>query len=262
MQRVGWKFCLFLMAGMQGAQAGVPCIVPTKTVRATVVRVEDSGMLVLAGGRIARLEGIRFPQGAVDRAPPNYAEKALDSLRAMTRGQDATLAIRWPEEDRYGRLRAQGFVAGRGDLWLQTALLKQGLARVSPMPARTECMRELYAAENQARDAQLGIWSDAAYAVRTPDDVEAVIGTFQIVEGKVLNANVKGGRTYLNFGTDWKTDFTVTIDPEDKKAFRDAGVDPTGYAGHIVRVRGLVQRLNGPEIEIASPAQIETLPQK
>ena len=43
------------------------------------------------------------------------------------------------------------------------------------------------------------------------------------------------------------------------KTFRAMGVDPLGYKGKLIRVRGMVQSLNGPEIEVANPKQIELL---
>src|SRR5262249_27340088 len=98
------------------------------------------------------------------------------------------------------------------------------------------------------------------YAVRTPERIRAAdLGTFQIVEGKVLNASVRGGRGYVNFGRDWRTDFTVTVSPTDLKAFKAAGIDPADYAGKTVRVRGWIDRMNGFEIEVASPSTIETI---
>ena len=75
-----------------------------------------------------------------------------------------------------------------------------------------------------------------------------------------MNASVRAGRAYLNFGRDWRTDFTVTIAPEDLKAFRAANIDPASYAGKRVRVRGWIERMNGFEIEAAVPEAIEILP--
>ena len=57
---------------------------------------------------------------------------------------------------------------------------------------------------------------------------------------------MEGGRAYLNFGADWRKDFTVTIAPQDLKSFTAAGIDPRGYSGKMVRVRGWVQYLNRP----------------
>jgi len=235
-----------------------PCIAPSERITGHVVRVEVNGALILDDGRAAVLEGIRLPKGGADRAPQFLAAQALNALSGLAVNRVVTLALRDPKEDRYGRLRAQVYV---DDTWVQLALLREGFARAAPAPARGECARTFDAAENSARTARLGLWAAGAYALRTPDTISnADLGTFQIVEGRVENASVKGGRAYLNFGTDWKTDFTVTIAPDDMARFRAANIDPRDYAGKTVRVRGFVDRLNGPEIEIGTPAAIAILP--
>ena len=43
------------------------------------------------------------------------------------------------------------------------------------------------------------------------------------------------------------------------RTFRRAGVDPTSLEGRRVRVRGWLQSLNGPMIEVTHPEQIEVL---
>jgi hypothetical protein len=225
--------------------------------------VEPNGMLVTNDGRAVKLEGLLLPAGARDRAPQYLQQQALAALSEITHGHLANLDAKPPKEDRYGRLRAQVFIADdKAGTWVQTAMLARGLARVSITPDRTECAAVFYAAESAARAQHLGIWTLSAYAVRPALDVPlSDLGTFQIVEGKVTNAAVRSGRAYLNFGADWKTDFTVTIAPEDMKAFHDHDIDPsTFYAGKTLRVRGIVEQLNGPEIEIAAPEQIEILP--
>ena len=150
----------------------------------------------------------------------------------------------------------QAFV---GDQWIQAFLLSRGLARVSIAPDRTECASELFAAEAQARTAGRGLWAAPAYVVRDPSSVQRDIGTFQIVEGKVLNASIKNGRAYLNFGADWRRDFTATVDPVDMPNFHALGVDPRSYAGQTVRIRGWIEWHNGPEIEVANPSGIEVV---
>ncbi len=75
----------------------------------------------------------------------------------------------------------------------------------------------------------------------------------------MVDAAVVRGRVYLNFGADWKTDFTVTVAPRDRRLFDDAGIDPGAFAGARLRVRGWVKQYNGPMIEVTHPEQIEVL---
>jgi endonuclease YncB( thermonuclease family) len=248
-----------LLMALPAQAAALPgCAGPAEISGAQLLRVEKNGSVIFTDGRAIHLEGIRLPAGAADRAPQAFADKALGMLAALLRKAPLTLTAVPPKEDRYDRVRGQLFGADGG--WVQLALLKAGLARVSIAPDRTECASELFAAEAQARAARAGIWALPAYAVRTPDTVGRDIGTFQIVEGKVANANLKNGRAYVNFGADWRSDFTAAVEPEDMANFRRTGVDPRSYAGQTIRVRGIVQSLNGPEIEVANPQGIEVVP--
>jgi micrococcal nuclease len=79
------------------------------------------------------------------------------------------------------------------------------------------------------------------------------------VEGVVLDAAEIRGRVYLNFGEDWKSDFTVTLAPAVRRLFASEGIDPLDYGGKTVRVRGWVKSFNGPMIEASHPEQIEVV---
>ncbi len=246
---------LFLFAAPQAGAAALPgCAGGVEISDALLLRVEQNGSVILTDGRALHLEGIRLP--GTDRAQP-YAGKALGLLTGLLRKGPLTLTAIPPKEDRYDRVRGQLF---SGDhTWIQIALLKSGLARVAIAPDRIACAGELFAAEAQARAARAGIWSQPAFAIRTPQALGRDTGTFQIVQGKVVEAGLKNGRAYLNFGADWRTDFTASIAPEDMANFRRTGVDPRSYLGQTIRVRGIVQSFNGPLIEVANPQGIEVV---
>jgi micrococcal nuclease len=232
------------------------CEGPSAGTRTHLLRLDKNDSLVLSDGHVVHLEGIRLPAGKLDRAPQSFADESRAAILALVKTAPLTSHSLPPKIDRHGRLRAEVFA---GDQWIQAVLLNRGLARVSIAPDRTDCASELFAAEAQARIARRGLWAAPAYAVRDPSNVQRDIGTFQIVEGKVLNASVKNGRAYLNFGADWRRDFTATVDPVDMPNFRALGVDPRSYAGQTVRVRGWVEWHNGPEVEVASPQGIEVV---
>lgn len=234
--------CLLTLAPATAEPCAGDAIAPAgqvQTVRDGTVRLRDD--------RQVRLAGLRLERGAEA------------TLRALA-GRPLTLRGYAPRTDRYGRLRAQAFVQdGQGEHWLQRDLLARGLARVAIAADRYECAAELYAAEAQARAARIGLWADPAFDIRPSDAAGADIGHFAVVEGRVLDAERKNGRVYLNFGLDWRTDFTATIAPADMKTFRRLKFDPLRLLGSRVRVRGIVQSYHGPEIEIANPFQIEAL---
>lgn len=215
---------------------------------AHVVRVEKNGALVLADGRAALLEGIRLPDGAL-------RDPALDALRDLALAGPVTLTSTPPKEDRYDRVRAQGFA---GSSWLQAALLELGLAQVQIAPDRNECSPELYEAEERARAKRLGIWSSTAYVAKSPQAMKNDSGGFRLVEGYVTSVGSGGGRVFIDFGSDGQRLFSAVIAPEDRRAFR--GYDLEGLTAHRIRVRGIVQEYRGrPEIALSNPAQIEVL---
>jgi len=239
-----------------GAPTCVPPAPPAELTYAKAIRVEKNGVIVLADGRAARLEGILLPDGANDRAPQLFAEQAISALADMTANHVVLLVAAPPKEDRYDRIRAQFIV--RAGIWVQKDMLRRGLARVAIAPDRGECVEELYAAEAQARRDKSGLWSSPTYAVRAPSDAADNVGTFQIVQGKVSSVSSSGGRIFLDFTSDEGAVFAATISTEDMKRFREIGVDPYAYAGETVRVRGWIERLHGlPEIALATPAQVE-----
>ena len=144
-------------------------------------------------------------------------------------------------------------------LWIQQELLRQGFARVYTFPDNRQLGPELFAAERAARAAKRGIWADAFYAVRDTDPAKLSkdSGTFQIVEGRVISAAKVQARVYLNFGDDYRSDFTASIAPEAVPLFSKAKIDPLAWKGKVIRVRGYLRSFNGPVIDVTHPEQIE-----
>ncbi len=246
---IGWLWPL------QAVAISLPdCAGPVAVAQAQITRVESDGALVLSDGRTVLLEGIRLP--GADRPGSAVAAAALAKLRGLAMARSLTLAAVQPKADRYGRLRVQAFAM----VWLQTALLEEGLARVAVLPDRDECSADFYRAETEARRAGRGIWALPEFAVRQAQGFSAPAGSFQIIEGQVANVGFSQGRVFLDFNADYRQGFSAMIASEDKKAFR--GSDPAlrDLAGRTVRLRGLVEYISGrPEIALASPKQVELL---
>ena len=225
-----------------------------------VTAVIDGDTLVLEDGSEVRLVGIQAPKlplGRPDFVAQPLAEEAKEALEAMTLGQTVALSYGGQRIDRWGRRLAHLHDAeGR---WIQGELLARGLARVYTFRDNRALAQAMLAAERAARESGRGIWGDPFFKVRTVAETEALIDTFQIVEGDVLDAAVVRGRAYLNFGADWRDDFTVTVAPKDRRAFTSAGLDLESLAGSAVRVRGWLDSYNGPQIELTHPEQLEIL---
>lgn len=228
---------------------------------ARVVEVVDAGTVLLDDGETVRLAGIETParaHGGANSPDAQLAKDARQALAALVQGRRIGLASGGAGRDRYGRLRAH-LVRTDDGTWVQGALLALGLARVHSLVDDRAAVGEMLAIERRARAARLGIWSQPRYRVRAASEADAGLGSFQLVEGRVKAAAVVRGRGYLNFGADWREDFTVSIGPRDRRRFEDAGIAVEDYEGHLVRVRGWVDSFNGPMIEATHPEQIEVL---
>ena len=228
--------------------------------RQTVVAVIDGDTLVLEDGSEVRLVGIQAPKlplGRPDFIAQPLAQRAKEALEAMTLGRTVALSYGGQRIDRWGRRLAH--LHDDTGRWIQGELLTSGLARVYTFRDNRALADEMLDAERTARAGGRGIWGDPFFAVRTIAETEDFIDTFQIVEGEVLDAAVVRGRAYLNFGEDWRDDFTVTVAPKHRRAFEAAGLDLETLAGSVVRVRGWLDSYNGPQIVITHPEQLEIL---
>lgn len=243
----------------EAASRKLPPQNPQAVASALIVRVVDGDTVVLDTGAEVRLTGIQAPKLPLGRkgfrAWP-LAGKAKAVLETLSLRQRVRLEYTGRRHDRWGRLLAH---LHTGDTWLQREMLIRGLARVYTFSDNRKHATILYAAEQTARAARRGIWALDWYRLLTPQDADSRIGTFQLVEGTPKNIAIVRGRAYLNFGTDWKTDFTVAVSPRFLKLFRTSGVDIMSMKNRRVRVRGWLVRRNGPMIAATHPEQIEKL---
>lgn len=245
--------------------------------RASVRAVMDGDTVELSNGREVRLVGLQAPKLALGRvgfAPWPMAEEAREALEALVLGREVRLLFGPAREDRHGRLLAHLDAAPRegGDVddatWVQGALLDQGWARVYSFADNRKCIGAMLERERAARSSVRGIWAEPFYQIRDARDAAGLLeeaGSFQIVEGRVFDVAERRGRIYVNFGEDWRTDFTATAEGRAVRRLRKAyadGVWPVpleDIAGRRVRVRGWLDRYNGPEIAVTHPEQIEVL---
>ena len=207
--------------------------------------------------RLAGIQGVKPPLDRPADRPWPLALQANEALAELAQGETVRLIAAERPVDRYGRLLAQAYLAdGR---WLQGELLRAGLARVATSLDSRERAGDMLAIEAEARAARRGLWASPVYALASPTSVRDRIGSFAVVDGDVIAARRVKDRVYLNFGQDWRDDFTVTIAASALPLFAQAGFDPLTLGGQRIRVRGWVERYNGPAIEATHPEQIEVL---
>jgi endonuclease YncB( thermonuclease family) len=224
---------------------------------AKVAAVLDGATLKLADGSLLKLAGLVAPGGTEP-----FGADARAGLAALIGDGQLRLYPAENAEDRYGRLNVQAYVVpGAGTpYWLQGAMLEGGFARVFTTADKRNCAAALLVREALARKAGRGLWALPAYAVLAADRIRPeAIGQFAIVEGRVTGVSVRGARAYLDFGPRWREDFTVEIEKPDLALFEEDGYDLAAMAGQAVRVRGWLEKLNGPMLRLTHPEQLERL---
>jgi endonuclease YncB( thermonuclease family) len=238
----------------------------TEVLDAATVILDDKlkiRLVAILPPRNTEKAGYGIPQGAQDLQ--SIAAQSKTALAKLVRGQPVDLAYDGLRQDRYGRALAHLYVRRQGErIWVQRRLVEGGLARVSSYRDNRNCIRLLQGFEQSARSARRGLWSLGLYQVmraRRSADILRRIRTFQLVEGTVLKIGEARGRIFLNFADNWKSDFTVSISRQDRKLFLNAQFDLKALEGRRIRVRGWVERWNGPMIKVTHPEQIELLDQ-
>ena len=231
-----------------------------ETINAEVLEVITPRTLKLSSGETLYLPAVRYIDNTPNDAGP-FALTALKILKDMFEGERVTI-YQTTNKD-WGRTNRMGHVLGhvvreKDGAWAQGTLVGLGLAVVDAGQRNPEMAEQLYALEDEARSHKIGIW-EKDFSIHDPISIAEHVNSFQIVEGVVKSAALKKNRTYLNFGGNWRDDFTVSIAPENKRVFNKAGINPLDWNGARVRVRGWVEDYNGPLIEIDHPAAIEIL---
>jgi len=242
-----------------GAIATLPLII-TKSTHASTGQRAISGDTILSNQDEIRLDDILAPKIAdISGAPEPFAFEAQRALADLIRGgalgfQDSG------ERDRWGRRIAHVWsgVAENGQS-LQEKLVANGFARVDPRSDRYDFIRRLHEVEIEARDTERGLWRLRRYSIVDAMRADPAIGAFHLVEGEVVKTATHSGRTYLNFGDDYKIDFTITARSVLARRWIKKGLDLLASAGRKIRVRGFIEKINGPTIELKHPLQIELI---
>lgn len=236
-----------------------------RTGEAEIVEVVNPLTVLLSTGKVARLAGIDIPDYHPENAG-HLSVTARDILRDMLGGQRASIYQTRKKDT--GRVNRMGheivhLERHKDKAWAQGVLVSLGLARARTSKRNPEMAAQLLALESAARNEKSGLWGEERYGILTPEDLQdeeragELSGAFVIVEGVIQSVSLKQNRIYMNFGKNWRSDFTVSIAPQDKRSFSKAQLDPLGWGGKRVRVRGILKSINGPYIEIDHPEALE-----
>lgn len=232
-----------------------------KTGSARVENIIDPETVQLDNKTIIHLAGIEYPDFNSEN-PGEFSLVALKILHDMLAGK--TVNIYQTKNEKTGRANRMGHQIAHlerqaDNAWVQGALVMLGLAITRTAAANPEMAPQMLILEEIARAEKNGLWNKSQFSILTPNEAKNHIGKVRIVQGKIMSAAIKNNRIYLNFGPDWRSDFTVTVAPENKRAFSREKIDLLKLNGKTVRVRGWIDEYNGPVIDIDHPQALEVM---
>ena len=225
---------------------------------ARVTKVYDGDTVMTEDGRKIRLLAIDTPErgfkdsaGVYHKSPAPFADRAAERLKGLAEGQQCSFSFDRQQQDRYGRTLA--FMVCRG-VDVNRTMLAEGLASVMIYPPNDARKDEFLSVQRAAQSAGAGLW---AGGIVPADTAGKHVNELRVVRGRVRSVSPQKAMIYLNFGADYKTDFTVGIRRRDWPLFAAVGVrDPKAYEGKEVSVTGRIRDRNGPYIDITIPEQI------
>ncbi|MGB4101904.1 MAG: thermonuclease family protein [Alphaproteobacteria bacterium] len=244
---------------------------------ATVADTFDGDTLRLDDDARVRLDGINaleIPHQAteIDRCLPSnrrpdpqgpdcdttLAVAAKKLLHDLTAERTVLLHINPARRtDRYGRILAQVYAPDDHDgaIWAQEKLLAAGLVYVYPLTGHELDLPRMLEIEKSARKAKRGIWQLPEMQPSPAEQAADHYGHYAFIQGKVMHTAKIKNKIYLNFGADWRSDFTVMIERHDWSNFRN--LDLLALKGRTISVRGFLHEDNGPMLRATNPAQLE-----
>jgi endonuclease YncB( thermonuclease family) len=231
-----------------------------------VERVLDGQTILMADGKIIRLLGVFYPWRAEQQTPPEERETMIAGKEMLETllPKGVEVLIYQTRQANKGRVNRMGQTLAhlliKSDMvWVNGTLIARGLAYTYLDDGVAAMAAPLITLERRAQGDGRGLWAAGSpYGVLSPDTAGGMTGFF-IVEGKITTAASKNNNLYLNFGADWKKDFTVQIAPPVRKALLRAGIDPLSLSGKIVRVRGWIRDWNGPFVELTTAHNLEVV---
>lgn len=188
--------------------------------------------------------------------PSEFLAPAINTLKKLSINKDFAVKYNTQKYNRHGNLNATLL---HNNISLQEELISRGLALVY-FTEGNELATSFFLKEEQARNNKHGIWKHIFRTTNSTDITEYYnthLNHFIIIEGAVENTYLSKKNLYINFGKDWKTDFTVGIAKNITKDHPEVIAEIR--QGTKLRVRGWLEEYNGPFIRITNLANIEIL---
>jgi endonuclease YncB( thermonuclease family) len=148
-----------VLAGLLGLGIAATRTVWAEGAWEKVIRVDDGDTVQLLDGRRVRYIGIDSPERGEPGKGEFLAEEATRFNRALVLGREVRLELEAEERDRFGRLLAQVYL--KDGLWVNQALVREGLAHVLYQAPNVDKFEELLDEQRGAMEKRRGIWIKA-----------------------------------------------------------------------------------------------------
>jgi hypothetical protein len=204
----------------------------------TVKSITDNGDIFLTNGKILKLSSVMLNK------------RTISFLKESLIGNNISYWSNDNKTDRHNRINAQILLQ---DEWIQCKILQSGYSIAAPSPLSKNIAYDLYKCENQDAIKK--------YAVNT-DDAVKFIGGYKIVSGSIYSTYQSKKNLYINFDKDWKTDFSIMISNDIVKKLTSEQLEKLTTKEQKIRVRGWIEKYNGPIIKLSDFNQIEFLEDK
>jgi endonuclease YncB( thermonuclease family) len=216
-----------------------------------VTKVIDGDTIVIGGDERVRYIGVDAPEFG----EPLYEEAKGLQERVVLGSKVRIVPCKEEPKDRYGRTLA--FVK-KGNVDVGEQLLRQGLARTLFIgPCGGAVAKAYQKVERGAFRGVRGIWSMQDPRRIGHSEAAQHIGSLMSVTGRVAQVHEGPRAFHLNFGQDYRTDFTAVIFRKELSRLIKEGLYPvTEYMGKSVEVTGILKEYNGPEIIVDSADQL------
>jgi endonuclease YncB( thermonuclease family) len=237
----------------QAAGATADCGTPAEDSPAVVLAADGFHLAEPEGPEIV-LAGIAFPQADAEHRDPAMTAAYRDFAAA-----GATSVVETGQPDRYGRI--VGMVFARNGRLLQAELIRSGRAIVRPGSDDHACSEALLALEAAARRDGVGLWGDSKIVAKATDRTSLLArsGLYAVVEGRIVSVGYGSRMVFLDFGRNYRRDFTIMVPESLHPRLREAGFPVDSLEGRAVRVRGVIEESGGPAIRLTHPLSLEVL---
>ncbi len=218
----------------------------------------ETDLIITKNNDYVALYGVRLVKETQD---PTLYRKAQRFLQQSFEPPSFRLDVQAFQEsggaqNRYGDLHGKIVLANGA--WLQEQLIAQGYGVWSGAPDYPPALRQrLVQAEKSAAIEKLGIWRSFKIINANQPTRQFWNGQFIVAKGVIREVFRGASATYLNFGEDWRNDFTVAIPSWSRKKFERGDWKIENLKNRSVTVRGLVRFYNGPYLELDFPEQLE-----